>query len=269
MRSLVLGLATGVAALSCSSDATHVVPTQAGDGSEMATLVVPGLSETLVATKPTTAAEDTALRRAAREFQELAKDPRDDETDHLTPLAWFANAYPHSGWTSSVALDLGIKYYRAGYFTKAVSAYRHAWEEGRTATDWKAKLIADRAAGELAEMYARVGQRAELEALFKDIGDRPMTGAGTELIKSAHQGAWHMENDPGVSVLCGPKALRNVVLTLGMPAAALGLLDAARSTTEGFTLRQVADLADRIKLSYRLVYRAPGQAIPVPSVMNW
>jgi hypothetical protein len=42
-----------------------------------------------------------------------------------------------------------------------------------------------------------------------------------------------------------------------------------RSGVHGFSLRDVGSLADSGGLAHRLIHRAPGQSIPVPSVVHW
>ena len=78
-----------------------------------------------------------------------------------------------------------------------------------------------------------------------------------------------MRHDPGISYLCGPKALRNVLETLGATPAAIAVVDAARSGEHGFSLAQLGELAEQAGVAHRLIRREPGEPIPVPSVINW
>ena len=228
-------------------------------------VAVPGLHEPFITTHATTAAEDQAIDDLARELAGR----NDDGLAGLAPLTRFVDAYPHSGWSASVSLNLGLAYYHAGYFSRAIAAFEGAWHEGRTTTDWKAKPLVDRAVGELAKMHARVGHADELEALFAEIGDRPFAGPATELVTGAREGSWQMRNNPGIAYLCGPKALKNALLALGRTREAVAFLDDERSGTHGVSLAQLDTLASRAGLPHRLVHRAPGQAVPVPSVIHW
>lgn len=230
-------------------------------------LTVRGLEEPLVPTKPTTAAEDAAVEKAAAQYR--AATPTGDEVQTLAPFERFVTAFPHSGWTAAVYTNLGLGYYRAGYFSRAFKAYEAAWREGRTATQPQAKAIVDRAVGELARMHGKVGHADELEALFKDIGKRPLSGPATEAITGAHEGAWEMRNHPGDAFLCGPKALQNTLRALGSSAKDVAFIDQAESGRHGFSLSQVSALAESAGVPHRLIHREPGQAIPVPSVINW
>jgi RHS repeat-associated protein len=220
--------------------------------------VVPGLAEPLVTTKPTTEDEDLALAQAT--------EGRDGAEG---PLLAFLAAHPDSGWNAAIHTDLGLAYYRGGFFSKAIASYEAAWKEGREAADFRARALVDRALGELAKMHARVGHQAELSALIAEVGDRPIEGGAAELLTGAKEGSWTMSHNPGISYLCGPKALENVLHVLGAAPEAIATVESARSSEHGFTLAELGALAGRAGLAHRLVHRAPGDPIPVPSVINW
>ncbi|HLK37341.1 MAG TPA: hypothetical protein VKU41_11355 [Polyangiaceae bacterium] len=209
------------------------------------------------------------MAQALVEFRSLSAVPRDDDSESFEPFERFVASHPHSGWNAALLTNLGLAYYHAGRFSKAFAAYERAWVDGRDASDWKARAVVDLAVGELAKMHARVGHADALEALFKDIGDRPVAGPATELVTGAHEGLWEMRNDPGLAFLCGPKALKNVLLTLGAAPKSVSFLDDERSGTHGYALGQVGELAGRVGLAHRLIHRVPGQLVPVPSVIHW
>lgn len=262
-RRWVVGVFAGMVFLGCARGGQGDVEmgrsaAQGGPTFTSKMRIVPGLAEPLVTTKATTEEEDRAL--------EAATAGRDGA---IEPLVAFLAAHPDSGWSAAIHTDLGLAYYRLGYFSKALASYESAWKAGRTATDFRAKTLVDRAVGELAKMHARVGHLTELDALLAQVGDRSIQGGSSELITGAREGAWTMRHNPGISYLCGPKALRNVMEKLGAKPSALAVVDAARSGEHGFTLEQVSALADQAGLKHRLVRRAPGQPVPVPSVINW
>ncbi len=232
----------------------------------------PGLDEPLVTTRQTTQAEDEAAQKAITAFAAFRPegDPaKDDTVASMVPFEAFVGAYPHSGWSASAYTDLGLAYYRGGYFSRAVTAFGRAWEEGKDAKDPRAKSVVDRAFGELAKMQARVGHASEAESLLGEVSGRPVSASATETLAAAREGAWTERHRPEIAFLCGPKALGNVLTTLGASKKARGVADAARSGDHGFTLAEVGDLATQAGLKHRLIYRAPGQAVPVPSVINW
>jgi Peptidase C39 family len=69
--------------------------------------------------------------------------------------------------------------------------------------------------------------------------------------------------------LCGPQALKNLLITLKAKPKQIKIADDARSGPHGFSLTQLAGLADKTGFKYKLIKREPGQPVPVPSVVNW
>jgi YD repeat-containing protein len=230
-----------------------------------------GLEEPLLATGPVSEREGRELDAALKALHEapLNAPAGSDFTDYAKPLVAFISAHPQSNWNAAIHTDLGFGYYRAGYYSKAFTAFEQAWALGRDADNSQVRLMVDRAVGELAKMHGRVGHAKELEALLKDIGKRPIGGPATETVQGAREGLWMFRNNPGEAYLCGPAALRNVLAVLKAKPEQLKVAEDARSGTHGFSLPQLAALADRAKLQYTLIHRAPGQPIPAPSVVNW
>jgi RHS repeat-associated protein len=229
---------------------------------------VPGFEEPLVATGDLIAGEQIDLDAAIAAFQ-IAPAADGDFADSAKAFTDFLTKHPASPWKAAIQTNLGIGYYRAGYFSRALAAWNQAWQSGRNATSIQATALVDRAVGELARMHARVGHATELEQLFADVGTRPVSGPATETMTGAHEGLASFQRDPGTSYLCGPQALKNVLITLKASPEQIKVADDARSGPHGFSLDQVAALAAQAKLPYKLIYRTPGQPIPVPAVINW
>jgi YD repeat-containing protein len=219
--------------------------------------------EPLVRTAPTAAAEDEALYRAIRTYQQQAS------PDDLGVFERFLVSYPNTAWRMALLTDLGLSYYHYGYFSRAIESWEQAWKAGRSVRDPRAKALVDRAVAELARMHARLGHADRLEALFAEIGDRPITGAANEFLQGAREGLWMMRNEWGTAYLCGPMALKNLLLAQGTPADRVSFLDEFRSGPRGVSLAQVAELAAKAGLPYRLVHRETGQPVPVPSIVHW
>jgi RHS repeat-associated protein len=246
-------------------------PAQVAMPAPPALRIVPGMEEPLVATGPVSAQESRELDAALTIFRgaPARAGAGGDFDDYARPLLAFVAAHPKSNWDAALYTDLGLGYYHAGYYSRAFAAYERAWSLGRDATTPQARLMVDRAVGELAKMHARVGHAAELEALLKDIGKRPIGGPATELIQGAREGLWTFKNNPGEGYLCGPNALKNVLLTLKATPEQVKTAEDARSGSHGFSLTQLAALADKTGLKYTLIKRTPGQPIPVPSIVHW
>jgi YD repeat-containing protein len=246
--------------------ASHIVQARASEGdapSDAALQAAPGFEEPLIATGPTSANENRALARAIEAYRapQATQDP--------TVLESYLQAYPKSAWRVALLTNLGLTYYEEGYFSKAINAWERAWREGKNITKRDAKALVDRAVGELLRMHARLGHAAQLEALFADIGDRSLSGPATETFTGASEGLWMMQNDPGVAYLCGPMALKNLLLALGTSPSETQFLDDYRSGPKGVTLAEVAKLADQAHLSHQIIFRIVGDPVPVPSIIHW
>ena len=108
--------------------------------------------------------------------------------DDFTSLSSFLENYPHSPWAAALLTGLGLEYYNTAHYSLALEAWK-AWPLAKDATDVKGKPIADRAAGELAYMYARLGRMTALEALLKSVEKRGFVGAATETNHRRTRGA--------------------------------------------------------------------------------
>src|SRR4051794_14246030 len=99
---LSLLISTAAASASCSDEHRSARDTPDNDATfQSKLLIVPGLAEPLVRTKPTSQAEDNALLEATM--------GRNGEQE---PLLAFLSAHPDSGWNAAIHTNLGLAYYR-------------------------------------------------------------------------------------------------------------------------------------------------------------
>ncbi|MEO9061083.1 MAG: hypothetical protein ABI270_03455 [Nitrosospira sp.] len=226
---------------------------------------VDGFEEPLVAMYATTPQEDRALADTIAAYR------KQSTFEDLTAFERFVKDYPQSGWRVGVLANLGLAYYRQGYFSRAIDTWERAWqaEKSRPADNPMGKMLADLAIGELARMHSRLGHADALERLFIDLNGRPMSGPATELITGAHESLWMFRNEYDKAYLCGPMALKSLLVSTQADPAKIAIMDAARSGPNGYTLVQVSELASKANVPHRLIFRAPGQPVPVPSVVNW
>jgi hypothetical protein len=106
-------------------------------------------------------------------------------------------------------------YYHYGYFSKAIDAWEQAWLAGREVTELRARALVDRAVGELVRMHARLGHAERLASLLEETNGRHVTGPATEALAGGKEGLWMMQHNPGVAYLCGPMALKSLLLSQG------------------------------------------------------
>ena len=99
-----------------------------------------------------TAEQNIALAAALRGYAARAG------PDDFTALTGCLKKHPTSPWCAALQTNLGIESYNTGHYPGTMESWKAAWELARNATEPKARGIADRAAGELASMYARLGR---------------------------------------------------------------------------------------------------------------
>ncbi|WP_374090157.1 RHS repeat-associated core domain-containing protein [Methylomicrobium lacus] len=230
---------------------------------QLARLNATQFAEPLLTTAPTDPVEDAALLMAIQRYQNRHTD------DDYHALTDFLAAYPKSGWQVALLTNLGLSYYQSGRFSLAIDAWEKAWQLGKDVSEPHAKILVDRALGELMRMHARVGHAERLKALFAEMGDRKVSGSATEAVTGAREGLWIMQNDPGIAYLCGPMALKNLLLSQGAKLSQVQFLEQYRSGQHGVSLAEVGRLAKQAKIPATLIKREPGQAIPVPSIVHW
>ena len=220
-------------------------------------------AEPLVATGPTTAADDQALAEAVAAYE------RRSRPDDLEALTGFLSAHPESGWAPALLTNLGLSYLHDGYFTRALDAWQRAWTVGKAATEPHARALVDRAVGELARLYATLGKMDELAALFDEIGTRPITGSATEAVQTARETLALVHKEHRHLFNCGPTALKALMLAQGAKFEQVDFLQWYAAGPNGTSLAEVAGLADQAKFSYRLIFRQPGQPVPGTAIVHW
>lgn len=195
---------------------------------------------------------------------------------NTSAVTQFLIDYPRSVWRASLLTNLGLVYRRQGYFSKALEALEQAWRLSKhetapsapLGTGPEARALADRTAGELAELRARLGHEARLEALLQELNGRTLRGSATEKITAARESLWLMRHRSETVAGCGPYALSRVLASLHrtMDWSRLATL---RSSRRGLSLLQLQKLAADVGLKHRMAYRSPGARIPVPAVVHW
>ncbi len=222
------------------------------------------LPEPLVATGPTASSEDAALLAAVDRYQSRT------DADDFSALTGFLARHPHSAWRVALSANLGIVYLHYGYVTRALAAWETAWREGRDATEPRAKALVDRAVGELLSLEAALGHRQKLVALLDEVGERPVSGPATEMLQYARQTLWVMNTDPRHLYLCGPLALKMLLLAQRVDPGRVNFLNWARNDgSKGTSLAEVAALAKRANVALVPLFRKPGEKVPVPSIVHW
>ncbi|MGA2248771.1 MAG: hypothetical protein ABSH48_27770, partial [Verrucomicrobiota bacterium] len=189
--------------------------------------------------------------------------------DDFSALEEFVASHPDSPWKASLLFNLGWEYFRTGWYSKALASWELAWPALQSATDPDVKAVADRAVGELALMYARVGRMKQLSDLLDSINGRVIVGPGNAKIGSARQGLWTMQHTPQIAFRCGPSALDQIIAFNKPGKGGQLLIQDSGSTTNGFSLSQVEQLSRKAGLNYQMAYRTAGAPFLMPAVVHW
>lgn len=190
------------------------------------------------------------------------------EMDDFSELEKFVKKQPDSVWTPSLQYNLGKLYYATGFFSRAIDSYEAAWKACGSSSNAYAIMLGNQAAAELAVMYARVGRKAELQALLDDVKGRFFTDDARVQLQRAHEGLSLMKDEPGVSFRCGPYALSNVCMAM-KGSVPQNFLESSFSTEKGFSLSEVAEMsAQKLQMPVKMIKLNAGASIPVPSVMH-
>jgi len=262
----LIAAAHGALALLLLSTVGFTTPAQAGSDPATpltAEIQAAHFAEPLVRTAPTTTAEDQGLVLALAAYETRTA------PDDVGRLTAFLSTYPHSGWAPALLTNLGIIYLHYGYFSRALDAWQRAWQEGSNALDPQAKRLVDGAVGRLAALDANLGHIDQLAVLLKEIAHRPISGSATEAVQTAAETLRLVGNKDAHLFNCGPEALRALLRALGVTGSQVDSLQFYHPGPNGTNLAEVAQLADKAKLQYRLVFRQPGQPVPLRAIVHW
>ena len=219
--------------------------------------------EPLIATSARTQEDDDALVGALSQYEQR-KLPED-----MVALGTFLSDNPHSAWASALYTNKGLSDLHYGYYSRAIEDWKKAWAAGKSAQQPQARALVDRAVGELAHLYASLGQNKELAALFVEIGRRPVSGSATEFIQNAREELTLAKKDPRHLYICGPLALLAVMRAEGATPKQVDFLHWYHAPPTGTNLAEIGRLADKGKFAHDIVFRKQGERIPVPSVVHW
>jgi len=220
-------------------------------------------AEPLVPTGTTSPGENKELVQSLIAFSQRRNN------DDVSALKSFLNEHPSSPWRLSLLTDVGIFYRYTGNFLKALDAWEQAWQIGKNETQPEVVTVANSAVAELAELNSRLGRYERLIPLLAEVEGRNFRGPTGEKIQGVRDGLWLMQNRPENSFKCGPFALGRIRALSHPTDGTDPRIAAARSSTNGTSLAQVAALADELKMNLQPAKRNPGAEVIVPAVVHW
>ena len=175
---------------------------------------------------------------------------------------------PGAPWRVALATNLAIASRKSGYFSRVFGHADMAWREGADSENRDIRALASRAFAEKAELLARLGRGAELAELLQGVEGRDFSGAVSEKMTQVRESLWLLQNRPEDAYRCGPLAVGAMLREL--QGREDGKVDAAKSTEQGTSLRQMRDLASSVGLKVRMAHReVSGGVVPTPSMVHW
>ncbi|MDR2261034.1 MAG: hypothetical protein LBE06_08965, partial [Azoarcus sp.] len=231
------------------------------DAERLAASALPGV---LVA-EESGRADKAALEAALKQWA-ARQDPLDRKA-----LTDFLAAHPQSAWKPALLGNLGLLALEEGRYTQAAADLEAAWNAGKHIQHPGVKALIDRIGGELVQLRTQLGHQDAIAALLPELEGRRLAGAASEARGFAREGLWRLQNPDEATFLCGPLALEQLRLAAG--GAPRALTDALAATLpgkkSGYTLAELAELAQTQGLELAPVARGAGEAVPVPSVVHW
>lgn len=223
---------------------------------------VRGLEQPLMPVGKTTVAENQLLAQAITRYVQRTN-PADQSS-----LTGFLDRFPNSSWRPALLVNMGVTWRQTGHFTKALNGWLEAWNATKNQTNAAPKSIADRAFAEYVQMNAWVGRYQVIEPLLNEVASRQFSPTAAAIVTGVSEALWFMKNQPDKSFSCGPFAIK-AILTQTKASANPAAVMEAKPTGHGFSLSEVAALAEKHGLKYRMAKRSPGTPIPVNSVVHW
>jgi RHS repeat-associated protein len=218
-------------------------------------------SEPLLPIGRATEEDDKAMLAALNAFSSRK------QSDDFSALQTFLDRHPRSAWRASLLANMGSFFKENGYFTRALDAWREAWEMTKGQNSGAGKVIADRAVAEFLRLNSNFGRSAVMEGVLDEMEGRQVDPAVSDLILNARESAVYMRKKPETSFLCGPMALSQILMSEGKSPHPTEI-ENAQSTTNGLCLVDVLGLANRVHMNYQMAKRTPGAKIIIPAVVH-
>ena len=78
-----------------------------------------------------------------------------------------------------------------------------------------------------------------------------------------------MQNTPEIAFRCGPLALDRIRTFENPALAGHSKIQESKSTPDGLSLTQVAELSSQLGMNYQMAFRQKGARLMFPAVVNW
>ncbi len=192
------------------------------------------------------------------------------DTFDLSLLENYVTAHPDSPYAPSLHFAIALAAREMARYQDTFTHLDAAWRRFESARSMLARAQADEVITELAVMHAQLGHREALRPLFASLRTRPPLGGSAERLAHAWEGFLTMESDPGRAYLCGPLALRSVWrATHDNRLDVDPRIGAVRSTHQGTSVAQLAEIASAAGMNLRAARHPVGTPWASPMVVHW
>lgn len=215
-----------------------------------------------------TEAQNSAIETLLRSFATL-QPFASGILDRVAEAEAYLAQHPASPWNPALRLNLGLIYYRQGFFSRALDRFQAAWLGLESQTHPRSKALADRALGEYLVLNSKLGRIEVLEAAFEAVSEREIGGVATELFAGARAGMHAMQSTPEIAFRCGPLALDKIYLSFDPLRPNREILLQAESTVQGTSLWQNYQWALQAGIPLRPARRDAGVPLPLPALVHW
>lgn len=210
-------------------------------------------------------AEDN--RTVGQLLQSIASLPRADQAKRIDA---HVQADPSSAWAASLLANSGTWYAQEGYFTRAATNWRLAWELTRDASDPATRAIADYAVGAWLAQVTDFGQLDQMATILSQLVGRDVRGAASAKVGYARESLTMLKDHHELATFSGPEALKAylAVTPTRDPEQSRKTIVKYHPSVSGTTLGDLQLLSRDARLELEIVHLAAIGEIPVPSVVH-
>lgn len=192
-----------------------------------------------------------------------------DILEVLTAMETYLMDFPNSPWNPSLQLNLGMIYYREGFFSRALDALDKSRRGFGSDSHPRAKALGDRALGEYLILNSKLGRFEVMKPVIDSVAERKIGGVATELMAGARAGLHAMHANPEIAFRCGPMALDRIYESFNPKRPNREMLLEAKSTRQGTNLWQNYQWSIQAGIPLRPVHREVGAPVPLPALVHW
>jgi RHS repeat-associated protein len=220
--------------------------------------------ESLIPVGQPTADDNRALGQL---LQTIASMSRDEQAKRVDA---FVQDHPASPWKPSLLANAAAAYAHEGYFSRAATNWRQAWELTRASTEPGARAIADFAIGAWVTQVSDFGQLDQMGTLLSQLEGRDVRGAASAKVAYARESLKTLTEHHDLATFSGPEALKAylAVVPTRDPDSSHKTIVRYHPSVSGTTLADVQQLAKDASMQLDIVHVAPIGEIPVPSIVH-